>query len=320
MPSPAARRVTRVHHGRLSTWLAHHGRSLIASLGRLLGRPWATLLTVGVLALALALPLGLWIVVHNAQRLETQVQASRALTAFLKLDVDAAQAQALAGVLRQRADVASVAVVTPEQSLAQLRQRPDLAQAIDALGPEMARAALPSLLELTPRGSDAALAQALSALPQIERVQYDALWQQRLQAWLGFGTRGVAVLAALLGLGALLVVGNTVRLDIQSRREEIGVLQLLGASDGFVQRPFLYLGAWYGLLAGALALGLLTLAGMALAPPLAELAARYGSAFALRGLNPLQAGTVLAGAGALGWVGAAMVSGHTLRQTRPLEH
>lgn len=320
MPSPAARRVTKVHHGRLAAWLAHHGRSLGTSLGRLLGRPWATLLTAGVMALALALPLGLWLGVHNAQRLGAQVQASRALTAFLKLDVDAAQAQALAQTLRQRPDVAAVAVIAPEQSLAQLRQRPDLAQAIDALGPEQARAALPSLLELTPRGAEAPLAQALSALPQIERVQYDALWQQRLQAWLAFGTRSVAVLAALLGLGALLVVGNTVRLDIQSRREEIGVLQLLGASDGFVQRPFLYLGAWYGLIAGAIALGLLTLAGLALAQPLAELAARYGSRFALRGLDPLQAGAVLAGAAVLGWTGAALVSGHYLRQTRPLEH
>lgn len=320
MPSPAARRVTQAHHGRLTAWLAHHGRSLTASLGRLLGRPWATLLTVGVMALALALPLGLWLGVHNVQRLGAQVQAARTLTAFLKLDVDAAQAQALAQTLRQRPDVAAVAVVTPEQSLAQLRQRPDLAQAIDALGPEPARAALPSLLELTPSGAEAPLAQTLATLPQIERVQYDALWQQRLQAWLAFGIRSVAVLAVLLGLGTLLVVGNTVRLDIQSRREEIGVLQLLGASDGFVQRPFLYLGAWYGLLAGAIALGLLTLAGLALTQPLAELAARYGSSFSLRGLNPLQAGAVLAGAAVLGWMGAAMVSGHYLRQTRPLEH
>jgi len=129
----------------------------------------------------------------------------------------------------------------------------------------------------------------------------------------------VLVLAALFGLGALLVVGNTVRLDIQSRREEIGVLQLLGASDGFVRRPFLYLGAWYGLAAGALALGVLTAAWMALRKPLAELAAEYGSSFALRGLDPLPAACVLLAAGALGWLGAGLVTGHYLRQTRPVE-
>ena len=104
------------------------------------------------------------------------------------------------------------------------------------------------------------LARRCRQLPEADLVQHDALWRQRLDGWLRFGGRVAWVLAALLGLGALLVVGNTVRLDIQSRREEIGVLQLLGATDGFIRRPFLYLGAWYGLAAGVLALGLLTAA------------------------------------------------------------
>lgn len=319
MPSPAARRASNAHHGRLGAWLAHHARSFGTSLSRLWHRPWATLLTVGVLAIALALPLGLWLVVHNVQRLGAQVQAARTVTAFLKLDIDAAQTDALAQSLRQRDDVAAVRVVRPEQSLQRLQARPDLAEAVAALGPERAQAALPSLLEVTPRGAEAGLAQALRALPQVEQVQYDAVWQQRLHAWLAFGARTVAVLAGLLGLGALLVVGNTVRLDIQSRREEIGVLQLLGASDGFVQRPFLYLGAWYGLLAGALALAVLTAAAGALAEPLAALVLRYGGQFALQGLAPLQAVLVLVGATALGWLGAALVSGHALRQARTLE-
>ena len=98
--------------------------------------------------------------------------------------------------------------------------------------------------------------------------QHDAAWRERLTGWMGFGERLTWVLAALFGLGALLVVGNTVRLDIQSRREEIGVLQLLGASDGFIRRPFIYLGAWYGLAAGAIALGLLVACGLALRGPL----------------------------------------------------
>jgi cell division transport system permease protein len=127
------------------------------------------------------------------------------------------------------------------------------------------------------------------------------------------------VLAFLLGLGALLVVGNTVRLDIQSRREEIGVLQLLGATDGFIRRPFLYLGAWYGIGAGVIALGLLAAAGHALREPLAQLAASYGSQFELTGFTPRVALAVLAGAVALGWLGAGFVTGHYLRQTRPTQ-
>ena len=309
-------KVADVHASRFGAWLDHHGYSIVASLGRLLRKPWATLLTIGVMAIALALPLGLWVVLANVARLGGEVQASRDVAVILKPAV-APAAAALADTLRARGDVAAVEVVTPEAALAQLRAQPDIAAAIDALGADAARAALPSVLRVVPRGDERLLADALRTLPEADRVQHDAVWRERLDAWLRFGGRVVLVLAALLGLGALLVVGNTVRLDIQSRREEIGVLQLLGASDGFVRRPFLYLGAWYGLAAGGLALGVLTLAWMGLHAPLAELAARYGSDFALRGLDPLQAGGVLLGAGLLGWLGAGLVTGHYLRQTRP---
>lgn len=304
---------------KLGAWLDHHGYSIVASLGRMLRKPWATLLTVGVMAVALALPLGLWVVLDNMARLGGEVRESRDIAIFLKTDVDAARAQAIAESLRARGDVAKVDVVTPRQALEQLRARPDLADAIDALGADAAQAALPSVLRVSPRGDELLLADSLKTLPEAERVQHDAIWRQRLDAWLRFGGRVVLVLAALLGLGALLVVGNTVRLDIQSRREEIGVLQLLGASDGFVRRPFLYLGAWYGLAAGALALGVLTAAWMALRRPLADLAAEYGSSFTLRGLDPVPAACVLVGAGLLGWLGAGLVTGHYLRQTRPVE-
>ena len=310
-------KVADVHASRFGAWLDHHGYSIVASLGRLLRKPWATLLTIGVMAIALALPLGLWVVLANVDRLGGEVQASRDVAVFLKPAVAPAAAAALADTLRARGDVAAVEVVTPEAALAELRAQPDIAAAIDALGADAARAALPSVLRVVPRGDERLLADALRTLPEADRVQHDAVWRERLDAWLRFGGRVVLVLAALLGLGALLVVGNTVRLDIQSRREEIGVLQLLGASDGFVRRPFLYLGAWYGLAAGGLALGVLTLAWMGLHAPLAELAARYGSDFALRGLDPLQAGGVLLGAGLLGWLGAGLVTGHYLRQTRP---
>lgn len=308
-----------VQASKFGAWLDHHGFSIVASLGRLLRKPWATLLTVGVMAVALALPLGLWVVMQNLQRLGGEVQSSRDVAVFLKPEIDAARAQAIAATLRARSDVAKVELIAPEQALQQLRGREDLAAAIDALGEDAARAALPSVLRVIPRGDELLMAESLKALPDAERVQHDAVWRERLDAWLRFGGRAVLVLAALLGLGALLVVGNTVRLDIQARREEIGVLQLLGASDGFVRRPFLYLGAWYGLGAGALALGVLTLAWLALRDPLADLAARYGSGFALQGLPPMPALAVLAGAGLLGWLGAGFVTGHYLRQTRPVE-
>jgi cell division transport system permease protein len=305
----------RLHHSGPVAWFNHHAHSLVSSLGRALRRPWATLLTIGVMAVALALPLGLWAVLDNIARFGGEVQQSREITVFLKPGLAPDRVQALATNLRGRGDVAGVQVKTPDEGLQELRERGGLGDAIDALGDNP----LPSVLVVAPRGDETALAESLSALPEADQVQRDAQWRKRLDGWLRFGGRAVWVLGLLLGLGALLVVGNTVRLDIQSRREEIGVLQLLGASDGFIRRPFLYLGAWYGLAAGVLALGLLSLAAWSLRAPLADLAATYGSRFALAGFAPRALACVVVGAALLGWLGAGLVTGHFLRQTRPTE-
>jgi cell division transport system permease protein len=295
-------------------WFDHHLYSFVASLGRVARRPWATVLTVGVMAVALALPLGLWLVLGNVERFAGNVQQARAISVFLKPAMDVAQAQALATTLRGRGDIDRVELRTPQQGLEELRAS-GLGEAITAVGDNP----LPSLLVITPKGDEAMLASSLQQLPEADLVQHDAVWRQRLDGWLRFGGRVALVLAALLGLGALLVVGNTVRLDIQSRREEIGVQQLLGATDGFIRRPFLYLGAWYGLAAGAFAIGLLTLAAIALRAPLAELASSYGSRFMLTGFDLPTALVVILGAAVLGWFGAGIVTGHYLRQTRPTE-
>lgn len=301
---------------RLRVWFDQHLHSIAFSLGRALRKPWATLLTVAVMGVALALPLGLSIVMDNLRHFAGSVQQSREINLFLKLEVAPAAAERLATTLRSRGDVAAVELRTPEQALAGFRESSGLGDALDALGENP----LPTLLVVTPQGDDdARLAASLEALPEADLVQHDALWRQRLDNWLQFGQRVVQVLSALLGLGAVLVVGNTVRLDIQSRREEIGVLQLLGASDGFIRRPFLYLGAWYGFGAGLLALALLAAAGTALREPLAALSASYGSQFALKGLDLFHSSFVLLGTVVLGWLGAWAVAGHFLRQTRPTE-
>ncbi len=315
MPDPSIHATRPPARGPLravATWFDHHLYSLVASLGRIGRKPWATALTIGVMAIALALPLGLWLVLTNVARFSGDVQQSREISVFLKPSVDLGQAQVLAGTLRARSDISKVQLRTPDQGLAELRAS-GFGDAILAAGGNP----LPSLLIVTPRGDESLLAASLQQLPEADLVQHDAQWRQRLDGWLRFGTRVVLVLACLLGLGALLVVGNTVRLDIQSRREEIGVLQHLGATDGFIRRPFIYLGAWYGLAAGGAALGLLTLAALALRAPLAELAGRYGSQFELAGFDPPIAAAVVLGATLLGWLGAGIVTGHYLRQTRP---
>ena len=300
---------------RFRAWREQHAYSLLSSLGRLLRRPIASLLTIGVMAVAIALPLGLGVALANIERFSGNVRESREISVFLKPAADAATAQRVADGLRQRPDVAAVTIRTPEQGLAEFRQMSDLADSLDLLDQNP----LPSVLVVQPRDDGKALAEILRRLPEADLVQHDAVWRERLSAWLAFGERLLWVVAALLGLGVLLVVGNTVRLEIGARREEIAVMQQLGATDGFVRRPFVYLGLCYGVAAGLLALGLLAAAGVALQSSLADLLASYGGQFRLQGLGMAGAGMLLAVAGFAGWLGAWLASGHHLRQTRPTD-
>ena len=300
---------------RLRAWREQHLYSLVSSLGRFFQRPFATVLTVGVMAVAMALPLGLGLALANIERLSGSVRESREIGVFLNAEVGAEQASRLADELRRRPDVAALTIKTPAQGLAEFRQLSNLAGALDLLQENP----LPTVLLVQPNDDGAALAAALQARPEIDLVQHDALWRQRLSAWLAFGTQLLWVIAALLGLGVLLVVGNTVRLDIGNRRDEISVLQQLGATDGFIRRPFIYLGAWYGLGAGLAAIGLLAAAGALLQPTLSSLIGSYGSHFTLRGPGWQGVVAMLLAATVFGWFGAWLASGHHLRQTRPTD-
>lgn len=314
-PAAAQRRAGPGILERLSAWRDLHLYSLFSSLGRLLQRPWATLLTVGVMAVALALPLCLALILGNVERVSGSFRESREVSLFLAPGLSSENVDAARGVVQRLPGVESVLLRSPDEGLTEFREMADFAGALALLDGNP----LPAVLVVTPMPDTdaAALADTLRDLPDTDFVQHDAEWRARLGAWLGFGRRLTGLAAALLGLGALLVVGNTVRLDIQGRAEEIQTVQLLGATDGFVRRPFLYLGAWYGALAAVLALGLALAARFALQGPVAALVESYGSAFELRGLDPMTALAVLAGAMALGWLGAWLAAGHHLRQTVP---
>jgi cell division transport system permease protein len=293
--------------------------SLFSSLGRLAARPWATVLTLAVMSLAMALPLLFWLLLDNARQVSGSVEDARAVSAFLKADLDSAAVQALAKRLRERADVAAVEVKSPEQGLAEFRDQSGFADALKVLHYNP----LPAVLIVTAR-SDALAVDAAPALvaelgsdPAVDLVQYDAQWRQRLNAILALAARAAAVLAGLLALAALLIVGNSVRLDIQGRSDEIAVMQLLGANDGFVRRPFLYTGFWYGAFAGVLTLVLIGLVEWTLAAPLAQLAASYEHRFDVHGLTfPGMAGVLGAGA-ALGWFGAWLAASRHIALGQP---
>lgn len=293
------------------TWVTRHLQSMFAALGRLLRRPLSTLLTTLVIAVALALPAGLWLVVKNARAATGDLATAVQVTAYMKVGTPIARADQLAGQLRERPEVASVRVIPAEQALKEFREYSGFGSALDALTDNP----LPHALVVQPRveqrdgGTIERLRASLAGTPDVDTVQADAEWARRLAALLDVLRTLFLAAAALLAVGVLAVIGNTIRLEIGARREEIEVTKLVGGSDAFVRRPFLYAGLFQGLFGGALALGLVALVMGAVETPIARLTALYGGRFRLGGLSLEEAGIVLLVGAVLGllgaWIGAA---------------
>ncbi|MGN6741395.1 permease-like cell division protein FtsX [Dyella sp.] len=300
---------------RVASWSEHHRWSAAASLRRLLARPFGTLMTVAVIGLALALPLAFYLLLGNVQRMGDALGQRQAISVFLQPGQSAPAAQLMATSLRERADVAAVTVKTPQQGMDELATMQGFSGAVHALDDNP----LPYVLDVQPKDAlNAAAVQDLVTqlrdLRGVDMVQDSGTWRQRLDALLGLGNRIVAVLALLLSLAALLVVGNTVRVDIASRVEEIGVLMLIGASGPFVRRPYLYAGIWYGLFGGVLASLLAVAIELSLVAPVEQLNAAYAGQLELGALPLwLLLATPLAAA-VLGWLGARLVSAWQLRR------
>jgi cell division transport system permease protein len=315
-PNPnAPSRNEHTHGRRFGSWQEHHGWSAAASLRRLASRPLGSLLTIAVMGLALALPLAFYLLLGNVQKLGDALGQNEAVSVFLQPGQTAQQARMLAQQLGDRPEVAAVTVKTPQQGMDELAKMQGFTGALQTLDDNP----LPYVLQLQPRAqaSAAALEQLVAdarALHGVDLVQDAGSWRQRLDALLGVGNRAVLVLASLLALAALLVVGNTVRVDIASRSEEIGVLLLVGASGAFVRRPYLYAGIWYGLFSGILAAVLAVLVEFALAAPVAQLSQAYDGKLQIGGLPLWLLLAVPLAAAALGWLGARLVSAWQLRK------
>lgn len=306
-----------VRHSRFAAWRRHHAWCLRGSLRQLARRPVGTALTIAVMGMALALPLAFYLLLVNVRQLGTMLGDSQSVSVFLKTAITAQAADQLAATLRLRHDVGSVAVRTPQAGLAELAAMQGFGDAVKSLPDNP----LPFVLLVEPRaGNDrartAALVQALRALPGVDLVQDSGRWRARLDALIALGRRVMVLLAVLLGLAAVLVIGNTVRLGIRNRADEISVQRLVGASAAFVRRPFLYEGAWHGLAAGVLAVLLVLLLEAVLAAPVRELVASYAGRLHLVGLPWAALVVALVAAVVLGWLGAWLASSRQLARQR----
>lgn len=302
---------------RLAHWRQHHAEEAVNSLRRLASTPVSTFMTLLVIAIALALPLGLAKLLGDARGLVKSWNGNVQISLYLQSGLTPAAQTSLQEQLEKREDLSRVQLITPEQALQEFKANSGYGQAIDLLGENP----LPPVLVVYPGNSDPqaleALRQELGKLPGVVSAELDVAWVQRLAALLEVGNRLLWALAGALVAAVLLVVGNTIRLGIESRREEIVVVKLLGASDAFVRRPFLYMGFWSGLFGGIFALIAVAAFIAWLNQSVGELAQLYQSAFRLHQVRLEEVFGLLAFSCVLGLLGAAVAVGRHLRQLEP---
>jgi cell division transport system permease protein len=269
----------------MSAWLRQHRYALGITVRRMLAQPFSALANLLVMALALALPILGGAILVSVQPVAHQVSVAPELTVFMKMDAPAGASAAVASRIQKESgdQVRSVRVVGRDSALTELRRNRAWAEALAVLPGNP----LPDAVVATLRDGDdlagraAELAKTWENWDQVEQVQLDSAWVQRLEALLRFARIGLVFLAASVAVVVLATVFNTVRMQALSQREEIAVARLVGATESFVRRPFLYLGALSGAVAALLAIGVSAIALAPLNDALLALARSYGAAFAL---------------------------------------
>lgn len=302
-----------------TVYLARHMQVMLSTLGQMIRSPMSNLMTIAVMGIALALPAGLHIILKNVQQVTAQWDGAAQISLFLKQSVTDKQATQLANVLRQRQDVKSVTSITRIEALEEFRQNSGFGEALEALEDNPFPAVI--VVYPTEQSDNLLTVQAMLAgfkeRSEVELAQLDMQWLKRLYAIMDFGRRGIWVLAAMLSLSVLLVVGNTIRLAIQNRRDEIEIIKLIGGTDAFIRRPFLYTGFWYGLSGGILSWLLVTLSIWLLSGPVSQLATLYDSDYSLSSLD-LSSSLILLGFSiSLGLAGSWLAVSRHLHAVEP---
>lgn len=301
----------------MKAWLRHQRDALNRALKRFAQAPLVTLLSVVVIGVTLALPVGLYLMLQNLRGIAGQINVEPQISLFLALDVGAADVQAVEAKLKTHPDIASFRFISKDQALSEMRGAMGLSDILEGLD----KNPLPHTFVVRGKFTDPSalerLRDELGKLPKAEHVQLDAAWAKRLASLNLAGEKILLMLAVALGAALLAVTGNTIRLQILTQRDEIEVGRLIGATDGYLRRPYLYFGALQGLFGGLLALILALAALIWLSSNMAELIQIYAPDFHPPGL-PWQTGaTIVAFAALLGWLGAYASVSIYLRQSQP---
>lgn len=303
----------------VKTYFMRHAQVLIYSLGQLWRTPFSMMMTATVIGIALALPTGMHVLLKNAQHISGGWEGAAKISLFLKTSTSDQQAQRLRNQIQQLPEIAEVDYISRKQALAEFKQQSGFGDALAALKENP----LPAVLVVIPhlQHTDADKVESLTnrfrTFKYVEFAQLDRQWVKRLYAFMDIVGRGVLVLGAMLAVAVLLVVGNTIRLAIQNRRDEIVVIKLIGGTDAFIRRPFLYTGFWYGLIGGIIALILVYLAIWLISSPVEKLAGLYQAPLTLQKLDLGTISILLGMSIMLGLGGSWIAVGRHLREIEP---
>ncbi len=300
-------------------WSRRHAFSFLSSLGALTRQPIASAMTLIVLAVALTLPAALHVTLDNVRAISQSWERLDTLSVFLTPAVDENEARRLGARLTVWDDIAAVDPISPEQGLADVTGQLDLSSVAEELASALPENPLPWVLEITPEDETniAALVNRLERESGVSSVVVDLKWLERLDAMIAVMGQLVLLLAALFAVGVAFIIANTIRMDIQNRREEIEVMALVGATPAFIRRPFLYTGLWYGLLGGTLAWLIVRFGLIALGGPIGDLSGSYDANFSLRPPSVEVIALLIAGSGLFGILGSWLVVNQHLKRINP---
>lgn len=290
----------------MKSWLMHHLHVMRFTLRRLRTTPVSSLLNVLVIGVALSLPTGGYILLQNVQGLSDKLVGTPQISVFLNMNVSQDDISRYTRQLQQHNAVSHIEFVPREQALLQLQRSTGLADVTGGL----AQNPLPHAFIVYPKKNDAQtleiLRDELRTWPKFEHVQLDSDWARKLEAMLKFARLAVLILAVLLSFALVAITFNTIRLQILTQREEIEVSKLIGASNSFIRRPFLYFGLVQGLLGGSAAWLIINVSLTLLNASLADLTQLYASSFSLHHLSAGDSLTLLIFSAYLGWLGALL--------------
>lgn len=302
----------------MTAYLTRHLQVLLATFGQMARSPGATLMTIAAIGITLALPTLLYLATVNLDRASAGFNRGAPVTLFLRQDLEPDSARELARKLGQQAGVEDSSFIDADEALAEFKLRSGLGAAVEMLGQNpLPHSVVLYLTADLPAAAAAQLLRDMEAHPDVALAQSDLQWLRRLQAIISLVQRGAVLLAILLAVAVVVIISNTVRLAIVNRRDEIVIIKLIGGTDGFVRRPFLYSGFLQGLFGALVAWILIAGCLQLLGVPVAELSRLYGTEFRLTGLSASDALVVLLSGGLLGWLASRWAVGRHLSQIEP---